>query len=44
MDLTAIQAFLKLVEVGVPYALTWRVGLWIVQTLLDWMTGTNDRI
>lgn len=44
MDLEALNLFAMVVEHGIPYALTWRVGMWIVNTLLDWVTGTNDRI
>lgn len=44
MDSTVIDLFAEVVKYGVPYAITWRVGLWIVNTLLDWVTGTNDRI
>lgn len=40
----ALELFGKIVEVGIPYAVTWRVGVWIVNTLLDWVTGTNDRL
>lgn len=39
-----IELFAKIVEEGIPYALTWRVGIWIVNTLLDWVTGTHDRL
>lgn len=40
----AIELFAKIVEVGIPYAITWRIGIWIVNTLLDWVTGTHDRL
>lgn len=41
---SAIELFAEVVKEGMPYAITWRVGMWIVNTLLDWVTGTNDRI
>lgn len=44
MDLGALELFEQVVRAGIPYAITWRVGTWIVNTLLDWVTGTNDRI
>lgn len=44
MDSDAISLFAEVVKAGIPYALTWRIGLWIVNTLLDWVTGSNDRI
>lgn len=40
----AIQVFLDVVEAAVPYALTWRIGTYIVNTLLDWVTGRSDKI
>lgn len=43
MDFDALKLFEEVVKQGIPYAITWRVGLWIVNTLLDWVTGTNDR-
>lgn len=44
MDSTAMELFAKVVEYGIPYAITWRVGMWVVNTLLDWVTGSYDRI
>lgn len=44
MDSRALDLFEMVVVAGIPYALTWRVGMWIVNTLLDWVTGSNDRI
>lgn len=43
MDFSALELFEKVVAAGIPYAVTWRVGIWLVNTLLDWVTGTNDR-
>lgn len=40
----ALELFTMVVVAGIPYAITWRVGMWIVNTLLDWVTGTSDRI
>lgn len=44
MDLMALETFGEVVKYGIPYAITWRVGMWIVNTLLDWVTGTSDRL
>ena len=44
MDSNAITLFGQVVAAGIPYAITWRVGMWVVNTLLDWVTGSNDRI
>ena len=44
MDLTALELFAEVVKAGIPYAITWRVGMWVVNTLLDWVTGSSDRI
>lgn len=44
MDLSALELFEQVVIAGIPYAITWRVGTWIVNTLLDWVTGTYDRL
>jgi hypothetical protein len=44
MDLTALELFTELVKAAAPYAITWRVGMWVVNTLLDWVTGYADRI
>lgn len=44
MDSMALELFAEVVKQGIPYAITWRIGMWIVNTLLDWVTGTNDRI
>lgn len=41
---TAFDLFAQVVEAAIPYAITWRVGMWVVNTILDWVTGTNDRI
>lgn len=43
MDKT-LELFLYVVEAAVPYALTWRVGCYIVNTLLDFMTGRSDKL
>lgn len=40
----ALALFADLVAQGAPYALTWRVGIYIVNTLLDWVTGNSNRL
>lgn len=44
MDFSALELFGLVVAAGIPYAITWRVGMWVINTMLDWVTGTNDRI
>ena len=44
MDLSALDLFNQVVVAGIPYAITWRVGMWVVNTLLDWVTGSSDSI
>lgn len=44
MDSNSFELFAQVVAAGIPYAVTWRVGMWVVNTVLDWVTGTNDRI
>lgn len=40
----ALALFAQLVEQAAPYALTWRIGIYIVNTLLDWVTGSSNRL
>lgn len=35
----AMDTFLLVVQAGVPYAITWRIGMYIVNTLIRWVTG-----
>lgn len=44
MDLSALDLFREVVQASIPYALTWIFGKWIVNTLLDWMTGRSDKL
>lgn len=45
MDLNdAIALFAQIVEAGVPYALTWRIGIYIVNTLIEWVTGGSNQL
>lgn len=44
MGFSALELFGQVVAAGIPYAVTWRVGMWVINTMLDWVTGTNDRI
>lgn len=39
MDLTALELFGEVVHLSAPYALTWVVGTWVVNTVLTWVTG-----
>lgn len=40
----ALNLFTDLVRAGVPYALTWRIGIYIVNTLIDWVTGGSNKL
>ena len=39
MDLTAFELFEELVRARAPYATTWMVGTWVVNTVITWVTG-----
>lgn len=39
MDLTAFDLFSAVVSASVPYAITWIVGTWVVNTVITWVTG-----
>lgn len=39
MDLMALELFSEVVRLSAPYAVTWIVGTWIVNTLITWVTG-----
>ena len=39
MDLTALVVFGEVVKLSAPYAVTWVVGTWIVNTVITWVTG-----
>lgn len=39
MDLTALEVFGEVVRLSAPYAVTWVVGTWIVNTVITWVTG-----
>lgn len=39
-----IAVFGKVVEAAVPYALTWRIGIYIVNTLIEWVTGGSNKL
>lgn len=39
MDLQALQLFEQVVVASVPYAITWVVGSWVVNTMITWVTG-----
>lgn len=45
MDLNdAIALFAQIVEAGIPYVLTWRIGIYIVNTLVEWVTGGSNQL
>ena len=39
MDLTAFELFEEVVRASTPYAITWIVGTWVVNTVITWVTG-----
>lgn len=39
MDLIAFELFAEVVHESVPYAVTWIVGTWVVNTVITWVTG-----
>lgn len=39
MDLTALRLFEEVVRLSIPYAVTWIIGTWVVNTVLTWVTG-----
>ncbi len=41
MDLSAFELFREVVQASIPYALTWVVGTWVVNTVLNWVTGRS---
>lgn len=41
-DVLAI--FAELVKAAAPYALTWRIGIYIVNTLIEWVTGGSNQL
>lgn len=39
MDLTAFELFCEVARASAPYAITWTVGTWVVNTVINWVTG-----
>ena len=39
-----VNLFAKVVESGVGYVITWRVGIYIVNTLVEWITGGSNEL
>lgn len=39
-----IAVFAELVRAGAPYVLTWRIGIYIVNTLIEWVTGGSNQL
>ncbi len=39
MDLTALELFEEVVRMSAPYAVTWVIGTWVVNTVITWVTG-----
>lgn len=41
MDLIAFELFAEVVRASAPYAVTWVVGTWVVNTVINWVTGRS---
>lgn len=39
MDSMAFELFAEVVRASAPYAITWVVGSWVVNTIITWVTG-----
>lgn len=39
-----IALFAEIARAGVPYAITWRIGIYIVNTLIEWVTGGSNQL
>ena len=39
MDLIALSLFEEVVRLTAPYAVTWIIGTWVVNTTITWVTG-----
>lgn len=39
-----LAIFAEVVSAAVPYALTWRIGVYIVNTLIEWITGGSNTL
>lgn len=39
-----IDTFALVAEYGAPYALTWAIGTYIVNTLIEWVTGGRNKL
>lgn len=39
MDLRALELFGEVVRLSAPYAVTWVIGTWVVNTVISWVTG-----
>lgn len=39
MDLSAFELFREVVRATAPYAVTWTIGTWVVNTIITWVTG-----
>lgn len=44
MEMLAFEVFAECVKAGVPCAITWTIGRWVVNTMLDWVTGRGNRL
>lgn len=39
MDLIAFELFSEVVRETAPFAITWIIGTWVVNTVITWVTG-----
>lgn len=40
----ALGLFGQIVEAGIPYVITWRIGIYVVNTLVEWVTGGSNQL
>lgn len=44
MEYMVFEVFCQCAEAAVPMAATWTIGTWVVNTILDWVTGRGNRL
>lgn len=39
-----VQLFADVTMAGVPYIIVWRIGIYVVNTLVEWITGGRNEL
>lgn len=39
-----LALFVDVAKAGIPFALVWRIGIYIVNTLIEWVTGGSNEL